>query len=122
MRFNFNALIGILVLIALTSIPAWMIFNLFFDRVETYYPIQATVQSVEYHESYNTTSFLMTGKVLMPISQYHPEEWEYSFKSDTIGSNIYFFRLTSDQNLGSVGTITVHYGYRRISKQIQFSW
>lgn len=44
--------------------------------------IEGTIINKEYHESYTSITYVMCGKILMPITTYHSETWNFELKKD----------------------------------------
>lgn len=118
MRCDFDTFVAGLVFAVILALPACIVYHFWFDRVKEYYPITAKVLKVEFKAAH--TEYYFNGKTTVPT--YYSDKWEYYLESDPIGENVYSFWLTSYEDLGKLSTVNVRYGYRRMSKQIQFSW
>lgn len=52
---------------------------------------KGVIENLYHHDSYTSTSFIMVGKVMVPTTTWHPENWECDvrgeFSGDTITEN-----------------------------------
>ena len=49
--------------------------------------VEATVVEKDYDKAYTTTTFMHTGKTLLPMTQHHPADWDITLKYEDITEN-----------------------------------
>lgn len=52
-----------------------------------YGELKGTVIDKKYSSAYSTTSFISTGKTMMPITQFHPESWKIQIQKEEARRN-----------------------------------
>lgn len=115
---SFDGMVATFAILLVLALPAVLVYECWFDRVEAYYPIQAKMLQATFRPSH--TDSIWNGKSYTLI--YHADEYEYHLQSDPISGDVYFFWLTSEQDYSKINPVTVHYGFCRLSKKIKFRW
>lgn len=75
-------IIFILFLIALISAIGIIIY-----QNVSYGEKEGTIINKYYKEPYTTTSYIMSGKVMVPITHRHPESWNFELQKEVEGKN-----------------------------------
>lgn len=70
----------VVLLILLVSLIGIMIY-----QNVSYGEKEGTIINKYYKEPYTTTSYMMSGKVMMPITNYHSESWNFELQKEAEG-------------------------------------
>lgn len=112
-----NILFGLIVLL-IVGLAIWLIYEIIIQiyhktlRYETF-PSSAKVCNKKYKDEYITTTRMMVGKVLLPQTHYHDEEYnvylmykggQYRFDDKELYNSV---------NIGDIVRVLVHEGYNK---------
>lgn len=82
-----------------------------------YGELKGTIIDKKHRESYRTTTYIMSGKVMVPITNYYPESWRIQIqKQDEEGKNITTWVSVSESEYN---TLQIGDKYGELQKEME---